>query len=64
MGGGGVTSNICGILPPGSEDGEMPSDKLSVSSAWRGPAEVTFHVHSLFLTDSSVARGQGSAAPL
>ena len=32
MGGGG-NSNLYGALPPGTEDGEMPGDRLSGSSA-------------------------------
>ena len=31
--GGGGTSDLCGVLPPGAEYGEMPGYRLSGSSA-------------------------------
>ena len=33
IGGGGWTSYLCGFLPLGAEEGDMPGDRLSTSSA-------------------------------
>ena len=53
----GGTSHVFGVLPPGDEDGEMLSDRLSGSSAKHRPYMVLIHVRTLFLVDGCAARG-------
>ena len=42
--GEGGTNYLCGFLPMGAQDGDMPGDGLSRSSAYRGPDERTFQL--------------------
>ena len=58
MGGG----FLFGLLPPGANDGKIHGDRVSGSSEFRGPAEGTLHIQTLFLVDSAGARREESAA--
>ena len=60
-GGGGY---LFGSLPLGVEDGDIPGDRFSGSSAYHGTAERIFHVQALYLTDSGGARIEGASALL
>ena len=58
IGWGGGGGYLCGFLFPDAEYGEMPSDSLSGSSAWRGLAEGTLHVQTFFLVDGGGKIGE------
>ena len=64
FGGGASTNHLFSVLPPGAEDGEIPGDRLSGSSASSGTSEITLHVQNFFLAYSSGERGKLSAASL
>ena len=56
---GGVgTSDLCGFLPLGADDGKITSDRISRSSKYHGPDEITLHIQRLFLPIVVVQEGK------